>query len=130
MPITFLETIPVLRIFSREKAIEFYIDYLGFKIDFEHQFEPDMPYYIGISRGPLKFHLSEHHGDGCPGANVFIKMKGVEQFHAELTAKKYRYLRPGLEVTDWKTKSFCTIDPFGNNISFNEYLETPDQGGS
>ena len=35
----FTRTIPILRIFSAEKSKEFYIDWLGCKIDWEHQFE-------------------------------------------------------------------------------------------
>ena len=36
--ITFDSTIPVLRIFSVEKARAFYVDYLGFAVDWEHRF--------------------------------------------------------------------------------------------
>ena len=39
MPVQFLQTIPVLRIFSVDKAKEFYIDFLGFQIDWEHRFD-------------------------------------------------------------------------------------------
>jgi len=31
--------IPLLRIFSETKAKEFYIDFLGFSVDWEHRFE-------------------------------------------------------------------------------------------
>ena len=33
-------TIPILRIFDEVKAKEFYVDFLGFKIDWDHRFEP------------------------------------------------------------------------------------------
>ncbi|MEP7229033.1 MAG: glyoxalase superfamily protein [Ginsengibacter sp.] len=33
---TVQKVIPILRIFDHKKAIEFYIDWLGFKIDWEH----------------------------------------------------------------------------------------------
>lgn len=41
--IGFDETIPILRIFSVEKAKEFYLDYLGFTLDWEHRFADDLP---------------------------------------------------------------------------------------
>lgn len=41
-----LQNIPILRIFDVPKAKEFYIDWLGFEICSEHQFEPGTPYYI------------------------------------------------------------------------------------
>lgn len=122
MPIAFDKAIPILRIFDVEKAKEFYVGYLGFKIDFEHQFEPDTPYYIGISRGELRFHLSEHYGDGSPGAAVYVEMEGVEEFHRELAEKNYKYLRPGLDTTPWNTRCVNVVDPFGNKIRFNEEI--------
>jgi catechol 2,3-dioxygenase-like lactoylglutathione lyase family enzyme len=46
MPIEFTRTVPILRIFDVEKAREFYLGWLGFKIDWEHEFEPNAPKYI------------------------------------------------------------------------------------
>ena len=50
-----------------EKAREFYIEFLGFAVDWEHRFEGVAPVYMQVSRGNLVLHLSEHHGDACPG---------------------------------------------------------------
>jgi hypothetical protein len=47
----FTRTIPTLRIFDSGKAREFYIGFLGFKVDFEHRFEPDLPLFMQISLG-------------------------------------------------------------------------------
>ena len=66
MPIQFARAVPIFRIFSLEKAREFYLDFLGFKVDWEARFEPDAPVYMQVSRNGLVFHLSEHHGDGTP----------------------------------------------------------------
>jgi uncharacterized glyoxalase superfamily protein PhnB len=123
MPIAFKQTIPILRIFDVTKAKEFYLDYLGFTVDFEHTFGPNMPLYMGISRGGLTLHLSEHHGDACPGSTVYVTMTGIDEFHRELTAKNYKYLRPGLETTFHDSKCVQVYDPFGNQIRFNEDLK-------
>ncbi len=66
-PVTFSSAIPILRMFDERKAREFYLDFLGFSVEFEHRFEADLPLYLGISRNGLHVHLSEHHGDACPG---------------------------------------------------------------
>ena len=63
---TVARTVPILRIFSVEKAKEFYVDYLGFTIDWEHRFSDGDPLYMQVSLGTLVIHLSEHHGDACP----------------------------------------------------------------
>ncbi len=39
MALAFRKTIPILRIFDVEKAKEFYLDYLGFSVDWGHHFE-------------------------------------------------------------------------------------------
>lgn len=124
--IRFLHTVPVLRIFDVEKAKEFYCGFLGFKVDWEHRFEPALPLYMQVSRGDLRLHLSEHHGDGSPGAHIFVEMAGVEEFHREVTAKGYRFLKPGLNDEFYGARSMKVIDPFGNRIGFNEYKEAPE----
>ena len=48
-----------------------------------------------VSRNGLVLHLSEHHGDCCPGATVTVQTAGLEEYHREITAKGYRFMRPG-----------------------------------
>lgn len=67
MTISFNRTIPILRMFSVEKAKEFYVGYLGFQLDWEHKFPEVAPIYMQVSRAGLILHLSEHYGDGSPG---------------------------------------------------------------
>ena len=79
---------PVLRIFDFEKAIAHYIEWLGFTIDWQHQFEPDAPVYLQVSLGDIVLHLSEHSGDGTPGTNVFIdNVSDLAHFHQKLLGK-------------------------------------------
>ena len=122
MAVSVLQTIPILRIFDEAKAREFYVDFLGFQIDWEHRFEPNSPLYMQVSRGGCVLHLSEHYGDACPGSTVFVRLTGIDELHAELTAKQFKYLRPGLEIAPWNAKCMEVIDPFGNRIRFNEDL--------
>ena len=119
MPVAFERTIPILRIFDVAKAREFYVDYLGFTVDWEHRFEPDLPMYMQVSRAGLVLHLSEHHGDGTPGTVVYVTTKNVAEYHAELAAKPYRYLRPGLETDEIGT-CLTVTDPFGNTLRLNQ----------
>ncbi len=82
-PVGFEETIPILRVFSVEKAKEFYLGFLGFALDWEHRFGDDFPLYMQVSRGHLRLHLSEHHGDACPGSTIFVRMHGIEALQRE-----------------------------------------------
>ncbi len=114
------KTIAVLRIFDEEKAKAFYCDWLGFTIDWEHRFEENTPLYCQVSLGDLTLHLSEHHGDSTPGSKVFLRCKGLKDWHADLIAKQYKYNRPGLEDAFWGGICMTVIDPFHNQLLFSE----------
>ncbi len=120
MTARFGRTIPVLRMFSVEKAREFYIGWLGLSVDFEHRFEPGLPLFMSVSRGELTLYLSEHHGDGSPGANVLVETTGLDALHAELAAARYGYGRPGIVAQPWGMRQMAVHDPFGNRITFSE----------
>jgi catechol 2,3-dioxygenase-like lactoylglutathione lyase family enzyme len=120
MTIRFQRTVPIFRIFSLEKAREFYLDFLGFKVDWEARFAPDAPVYMQVSRQELALHLSEHFGDATPGSTAYVYMTGVEALHRELNAKTYRHMRPGLQRQDWGMTEVWVTDPFGNHIRFGE----------
>ena len=122
MEISFGRVIPILRIFDVARADEFYLGFLGFTLDWEHRFDDNAPLYRQISRGGLIFQQSEHHGDGSPGTHIRVLMEGVEAFHREISSKGYRYMRPGLEKTEWGTLETGVIDPFGNHIRFFEEI--------
>lgn len=117
------KVIPILRIFDYAKAVEFYVDWLGFTIDWEHRFDDNAPIYMQISLGSIVLHLSEHHGDCSPGANVFITCTGLKEFHEAIIRKEYKYNRPGLKKTFYGTWCVTVNDPFYNRISFNQELE-------
>jgi hypothetical protein len=114
--------IPILRIFDVAKAKAFYLDFLGFTLDWEHRFEPDAPAYLQVSRGDLVLHLSEHHGDCCPGAAVYVRTTLLDDLHREIAAKDYPFMRPGIERTPWHSRLMEVIDPFNNRLRFDERL--------
>lgn len=111
---------PILRTFDEAKAREFYVDFLGFKVDWQHRFEDNFPLYLQVSRGDCVLHLSEHHGDASPGAAVRIQAEGLEAYLGQLQAKDYRFAKPGIEQTPWGTREMSIKDPFGNRLVFVE----------
>ncbi|CAE6708291.1 hypothetical protein R69927_03747 [Paraburkholderia domus] len=111
--------IPIIRIFSEEKAKEFYVDFLGFTIDWEHRFEANFPLYLQVRRSDLILHLSEHHGDATPGSTIFVPVQDIDALLTELQRKDYKYGKPGVEALPWG-KVLETTDPFGNRIRFCE----------
>ena len=82
-------TVPILRMFDEAKAKEFYVDFLGFKIDWEHRFDAGAPLYM------------------------------QDAFQQQLSGKKYKYTRLGVpQETPWGTRELGISDPFGNKLIF------------
>jgi uncharacterized glyoxalase superfamily protein PhnB len=120
-PIEVRRVVPILRIFDEAKAREFYVEFLGCTIDWEHRFAPASPIYMQVSRSGLQLHLSEHHGDGTPGSYVFVEIDDAASLHAELIARAYKYNKPGLDRMPWGTLQVSVVDPFNNKLNFNQY---------
>lgn len=113
------QAVPIVRIFDVAKAIEFYVGFLGFTVDWEHRYGDNFPLYMQVSRSGVRLHLSEHAGDCTPGSNMCIYMKGIHHLHRELQARDYRYMKPGLQDLADRME-LQVIDPFGNRIRFLE----------
>ena len=114
----FEQAIPVLRSLDERKCRAFYCGILGFAVDFEHRFAPRMPLYLGLVRGPVKLHLSEHRGDAVTGSAVFVWMAGIEDYHRELAANA-GFIVPEIADQPWG-REIGLVDPFGNRLRFCE----------
>ncbi|HKD42543.1 MAG TPA: glyoxalase superfamily protein [Myxococcaceae bacterium] len=44
-----------------------------------------------------------------------------EHLFREISSKKYRFMRPGIEDTFYGARSVGVIDPFNNRLRFNEF---------
>lgn len=120
--VEFHAAIPVFRIFDKAMALEFYCDFLGFSLEWEHRLNETAPTYMAVYREGLSIHLTEHHNDCCPGSSVFVWMSAVEEFYRELAAKGYRHFTSTMEMSHHATY-FEMTDPFGNRLRFSQPLE-------
>jgi uncharacterized glyoxalase superfamily protein PhnB len=121
---SFVKTTPIVRIFDEMKAKDFYVGFLGFSVDWEHRFASGMPLYMQVSKDGCVLHLSEHHGDCCPGAAMRIETNELDGFHTALAAKDYPNARPGIEETPWGSRDLSVTDPFGNRLIFTNAIST------
>ena len=117
--IEFTSCNPIIRFFDEAKAREFYCEFLGFSVVFEHRFKEDLPLYMALQRGGLQLHLSEHHNDASPGSNSFVPTTNIRAFHRELSDKDYAFNHPSLEKMPWGLQ-MQVHDPFGNRLRFCE----------
>lgn len=73
------EVIPVLRVEDAGRAVAWY-EQLGFRKQWEHQFEPGFPLFVSIARGSVRIYLSEHTGDATPNTLIHLTLSGVAGF--------------------------------------------------
>lgn len=99
--------------FGRQ-ARECYLDYAGFHVDWEHRPDPDSPLYMQVSRDGFVLRLTEHFGDGAPGACCYVDFLGAKALHEKLSAKNDPYWRSGVPKTAAGRPQRTPVDPFGN----------------
>ncbi len=116
-------SIPVLRMLDEAKAKAFYLDFLGYAIDWEHRFRadsPDSPLYLQVSKGASVFHLNGHANEDAPVTEVRIPVRGVEAFSEWLGHRVEGGEKP--EVVDPRYEGRKTdmnlYDPSGNLLTF------------
>ncbi len=116
----FSNVTPILRVLDESKAKAFYVDCLGFRIDWEHRAEG--PLYMQVSLGDVLLHLSEHSGDAVAGAAVKLHTDDIEEYVKQLVARDLppavaeQY--PGVVEQPWGSLDMLLIDPFGNRLIF------------
>jgi catechol 2,3-dioxygenase-like lactoylglutathione lyase family enzyme len=109
--------IPQLRITNAQRSLAFYVDGLGFTIDWQHQFQPGFPLFFQITRDGQTIFLTEHTGDCEPGGAVYFKVPDAPVLHQ--TFADNGVVATNLpENTPWGTCEFLITDPDGNRLRF------------
>ncbi len=85
---------------------------LGFVKEWEHRFEPGLPLYVGMARGELKLHLSEHTGDARPGTLVYLYVNDLDAIAESLGVTQ-------IDDMPWG-RDFEVRDPDGNRLRIGE----------
>jgi catechol 2,3-dioxygenase-like lactoylglutathione lyase family enzyme len=107
--------VPTLRITDYEAAKRFYVAGLGFGIDWEWQPEPSSPVFAQLSRGALRFYLSEHEGDGAIGGLVHLYVGDVDAWQAEMLQRGI--VAEGAPADQpWGNREMRLRDPDGNQL--------------
>ena len=94
--------VPIFRIFDYEKAVEFYVTWLGFKIDWEHKFDEESPLYIQVSRD----------GMFCICQSITVTVHRVPKLTLplmmfEVITKRSKKRSTNFAIRDWKWRRAC-----------------------
>jgi catechol 2,3-dioxygenase-like lactoylglutathione lyase family enzyme len=106
---------PVFQVTDYAQAVAFYVDWLGFSIDWE-----DRPasggHYFQVSRGPIVLHLTTYAHESCVGARALAEFNGLLAFHRVLQRRETAFPTPPLVRTTWNDKvmQLELFDPAGN----------------
>ena len=73
---------PVLYVEEAARAVAWY-DRLGFRKEWEHQFEPGFPWFVSVARGNVRLYLSEHKGDARPDTLIHLYVTDVDRIADE-----------------------------------------------
>ncbi|WP_248796082.1 glyoxalase superfamily protein [Pseudomonas sp. MWU13-2105] len=119
---SFGKTTPVLHIDDEGKALAFYIEFLGFSVDWQHRSEPGFALYLQVSRGDCVLHLSEHKGDATPGAALRIEADELEALRAQLLDKAGDAAPLEVRAMPWGSLDMALHDPFGNRLVFTQAI--------
>lgn len=123
--------VPILRSFDEARTRDFYLNFLGFVLEFEHRFADGAPLYMGVRKGNCVLHLSEHYGDATPGAAVRIPVDDVSAYMAELRAKRHGNASPGEpETMPWGSREITIRDPSSNALTFFTSVEAEADGAA
>tara|TARA_R110002094_G_scaffold168352_3_gene151111 strand:- start:238 stop:576 length:339 start_codon:yes stop_codon:yes gene_type:complete len=104
------EIIPILYAQDAHASAKWYRR-LGFEVEGEHQFSPDLPYYLFLACDGNRLHLSEHQGDAKPGTLLYFFVDEVDSIAAEFQAE--------IIEQPWAREVHLT-DPAGNRLRIGE----------
>ena len=107
------QLVPILKVVDADRSAEWYAR-LGFSKEFEHRYSEQFPAYVGVARGDLAIHLSEHVGDATPDTLLYFWVDDVDSVAAEF----------GVDIIDeeWAREVHLT-DPDGNRIRVGTRVE-------
>ncbi len=110
--------VPALRITNYERSKKFYLDQLGFILEWEHRFEPKFPVFMSVTLDGMRLYLTEHSGDCQVGGLVHFVVSDVDALHD--TFKKRQVPITEAPNDDLGFRNMTITDPDGNSLRFME----------
>ncbi|MFD2115399.1 glyoxalase superfamily protein [Paenibacillus yanchengensis] len=108
--------IPAFRITDYSKSKAFYVEGMGFKIDWEHRFEPHFPVFVQISKDDMIIYLTEHTGDCQVGGLIHLFVPDVDEWYAALQVKLSTNIAEPPNEDLEGLRMMTIVDPDGNQI--------------
>ena len=118
------KVIPALRITDYARSKAFYVDGLGFEVEWEHRFEPHFPVFMSIQRDGMEIYLTEHTGDCQVGGLIHFEVADVDAWYAEFRRRDAAVREPPNEGLP-HLRMMTVVDPDGNQLRFFTRTDVP-----
>jgi len=103
---------PQFRITDARRSLGFYVDGLGFQVDWEHRFERGFPVFMQLTRAGQSIFLTEHAGDCKVGGAA-----DVDACYKDFVARGVVPTQPPATMP-WGPREMVVTDPDGNRLRF------------
>jgi catechol 2,3-dioxygenase-like lactoylglutathione lyase family enzyme len=113
--VTLERIVPTLRMTDEARSRAFYVDGLGFRVDWTHRFEPHLPALLQLSRDGTSFYLSQHLMDCAVGGLLHLFVDSVDDWHAALRGRGIAIERAPTDQP-WGLREMHVLDPDGNRL--------------
>jgi catechol 2,3-dioxygenase-like lactoylglutathione lyase family enzyme len=120
--------VPTLRIGDYQAAVGFYVEGLGFEIDFEWRHEPGFPVFMQVSRDDMRLYLTQHAGDCVAPGLVYLYVPDVDVWQAELLTRGVIAEDPPRDQP-WGNRELALTDPSGNRLRICSVLPAHERSG-
>ncbi len=123
-PPSFNSSIPVFPVDDVVAAIEFYVDVLGFKKEFQWPDDTTEPTYAGVVRGTVQIHIAR--SDVANPRPDTIKVSNLNVFVEGIHALYEEFVNNGAAIDGPPTKQpygmtiFNVTDTYGHQLCFAE----------
>jgi uncharacterized glyoxalase superfamily protein PhnB len=108
---------PQFRITDARRSLGFYVDGLGFQVDWEHRFERGFPVFMQLTRAGQSIFLTEHAGDCKVGGAANFVVADVDACYKDFVARGVVPTQPPATMP-WGPREMVVTDPDGNRLRF------------
>jgi catechol 2,3-dioxygenase-like lactoylglutathione lyase family enzyme len=110
------QVFPTLRITDCARSRKFYVEGLGFRVDWEHRIDARDPVFMQVTRDGLSLYLSEHSADGQTGGLVHLYVPNVDAWYEDLARRGVVSVAFAPRDEAWGNRDMRILDPDGNQI--------------
>jgi catechol 2,3-dioxygenase-like lactoylglutathione lyase family enzyme len=116
----FRQVQPILGTRDLEKAIDFYVDRLGFTLAFRDSSVPTN--YVGLRRDGVELHMQFQYEHEMGTTRLRIFVDDPDALYEEYKEKAVIYEGTRLADTSWGTREFALYDLDRNSLTFYRHL--------